>query len=445
VTNETVIDSKFDVVVVGSGPGGATTAKELSQRGKKVLVLEWGPNPVLKGSFWQYVMYGAMPGRSLLVTNELLGLVRGIITGGSSVFYYATAFKVPFDMLKSYGVDVTEEEREARAELPIAPLKDQMMTPMAIRMLESAQSLGYNWNRLDKFMFQDRWRKGMAFGFYGDPHDVKWTAAHSIEQALGHGAALVNGAKVTKVILENGVATGVLYRRQGKTQRAFAERVVISAGGIGSPLILRKSGIEGAGNDFFFDPLITVCGKVADMKATDEIPMSAGVHLEDEGYMMADMALPAPLDALFSLYEGRLSRSFSPRNNLRIMVKAKDSLGGNLTRNGRVRKLLSGDDIQKLDRGYRRAREILANAGAKGIFRTPYLAAHPGGTVKIGEYLDSDLKVKSIDNLYVCDCSVIPDASGLPPALTLICLGKRLAKHLCGAPKLNYPAKVNSS
>ena len=34
------------------------------------------------------------------------------------------------------------------------------------------------------------------------------------------------------------------------------------------------------------------------------------------------------------------------------------------------------------------------------------------------------------DNLYVCDCSVIPEAWGLPPTLTLIGLGKRLAKHL---------------
>ncbi len=435
MTNETIIDSKFDVIVVGSGPGGATTAKELSQRGKKVLVLEWGPKPVLKGSFWQYVMYGAMPGRSLLMTDQWLGLVRGIITGGSSIFYYGTCFPVPFDMLKSRGVDIDEEERETRAELPIAPLKDPMMTPMATRILESAQSLGYDWNRLDKFMFQDRWRPGMAFGYYGDPHGVKWTAAHSIEEALRHGAALINGAKVIKVIIENGCATGVVYAHRGKTQQVFAERVVVSAGGIGSPLILRESGIEGAGSDFFFDPLITVCGKVTDIKAADEIPMSAGVHLEDEGYMMTDMALPAALDALFSLYRGKLMRAFSPRSNLRIMVKAKDALGGSLTKNGGVKKPLTKDDMQKLNKGYRRAREILEKAGAKGIFRTSYLAAHPGGTVKIGEYLDANLKIKSIDNLYVCDCSVIPEAWGVPPTLTLVCLGKRLAKHLSGVPK----------
>ena len=41
----------------------------------------------------------------------------------------------------------------------------------------------------------------------------------------------------------------------------------------------------------------------------------------------------------------------------------------------------------------------------------------------------SELK-KTWDNLYVCDCSVIPEAWGLPPTMTLVGLGKRLAKHL---------------
>jgi choline dehydrogenase-like flavoprotein len=57
------------------------------------------------------------------------------------------------------------------------------------------------------------------------------------------------------------------------------------------------------------------------------------------------------------------------------------------------------------------------------------MAVHPGGTAKIGDLVDSNLKSR-LDNLYVCDCSVIPESSGLPPTLTLIALAKRLAKHL---------------
>ena len=61
------------------------------------------------------------------------------------------------------------------------------------------------------------------------------------------------------------------------------------------------------------------------------------------------------------------------------------------------------------------------------------LAAHPGGTVKVGELLDSDLKTKQYDNLYVCDCSVIPKPWGLPPTYTILALGKRLGKYLAGS------------
>jgi hypothetical protein len=43
----------------------------------------------------------------------------------------------------------------------------------------------------------------------------------------------------------------------------------------------------------------------------------------------------------------------------------------------------------------------------------------------------SDLKT-DVDNLYVCDRSVIPEDWGLPPSLTILALGKRLAQHLAG-------------
>ena len=112
------------------------------------------------------------------------------------------------------------------------------------------------------------------------------------------------------------------------------------------------------------------------------------------------------------------------------MIKIKDDLAGRLTDGGGVRKKLTRNDKEKLMKGYEHAKKILQNAGATGIYKTWYLAAHPGGTVKIGEFLDSNLKVKNYENLYVCDCSVIPEPWGLPPVLTILCLGKRLAKHL---------------
>jgi choline dehydrogenase-like flavoprotein len=419
-----------DAIVVGSGPGGATVAKELSQRGKAVLILEWADHRPLNRSIRQNARAFFYPGRSVLLTPQLLGLVRGIATGGSSEYYYATSFPVPFEMLEICGIDIRQEVKELKEELPVAPLKDEMVGPMSRRIMESAQDLGYGWEKLDKFMYQDKWKSEYAFGHYGDPHRVKWSARMYVEEAVANGATLINGAKVNRVLLEGHKVVGVEFTKGLRKYQAFAPRVVISAGGIGTPVILRASGIKRAGYDFFFDPLIGVRGTVKGIDVpASEIPMTAGVHLADEGYMMTDMAHPYPIAALSAAATFRFHKMFARRKTLQIMVKAKDELGGRLTDNGGVRKILDKREKQKLSRGYERAKKILRNAGAKDIFKTPYLAAHPGGTVKVGDILDSNLMTK-YDNLFVCDCSVIPEAWGLPPTTTIIGLGKRLAKHL---------------
>jgi choline dehydrogenase-like flavoprotein len=99
------------------------------------------------------------------------------------------------------------------------------------------------------------------------------------------------------------------------------------------------------------------------------------------------------------------------------------------SRCGGVRKRLTRDDRKKFESGYKRAKEILENAGAREVFKTWKLASHPGGTVKIGECVDTNLKTE-YDNLYVFDCSVIPEAWGLPPTLTILGLARKLSKHL---------------
>lgn len=437
---------KFDVIIIGTGPGGASTAKDLSRKGKRVLMLEWGPGGKVRGNLVQYFFQQLFPGKGMLITNNFLGMVRGITTGGSSLFYYATCFPVPHEMLKKHGIDVQKEEAEARDELPIGTLKSEMVTPMAKLIMESAQSIGYDWKLLQKFMHQDRWRPGMKFGYYGDPNRVKWSARMYAEEAVANGAVLLNKARVSNIILDGNRATGVEFRMRGKAYKAFAEKIVVAAGGIGSPVILRTMGLANVGYDFFYDPLITVCGKIDGVrKRIDEIPMTAGVHFPEDGIVMTDMAIPTVIDKTFTAQVLRFWRLFETRKTLRIMIKVRDDLAGRLTDSGGVRKKLTQADRDKLIKGYEIAKKILERAGATGIYKTWYLAAHPGGTVKLGEFLDSNLKLKNYENLYVCDCSVIPEPWGLPPALTLICLGKRLAKHLAGEKSGSFSAASSTS
>ena len=192
-----------------------------------------------------------------------------------------------------------------------------------------------------------------------------------VEQAVANGTTLVTGARVSKVLFEGNQAVGVEFTKARRKYRALAPIVVICAGGIGTPVILRASGMKRAGYDFFFDPLIGVRGTVKDIDVpTSEIPMTAGVHIQDEGYMMTDMAHPFATSAMFAAGVFRLDKMLSRPKTLQIMVKAKDELGGKLTDTGGVRKILDSNEKLKLQRGYERAKEILTHAGAKGIFRT---------------------------------------------------------------------------
>ena len=423
----------YDAIVVGTGPGGATVARELARASQRVLVFEWGGRETVTGGLGQTFRELFMPGRSLLMTYGGMALVRGITVGGSSLYYCGTAFEPPFEMLQRHGIDLRDEIAEARGELPIAPLAPELLAPGVTRIMESARSLGLDWRPLSKFIYQDRCHSTRPLGFYCAPsYEAKWNARMWVDEARENGAILRTGVKVRKVLVEGSAARGVVFTHAGRSHEVRADKVVIAAGGIGSPVILRASGLRRAGRDFFYDPLIVVVGEVDGLDVGPELPMSAGVHCVDDGYMMTDLSVPRYFYRAMAVQTGKLRKLGAYRRSLHIMVKAKDALGGHRTDRGGVRKGLTATDKAKLWHGYERARSILANAGATGIFKSGYVAAHPGGTVKVGDLLDENLRTE-IENLYVCDCSVIPEAWGLPPTLTLIGLGKRLARHLLGA------------
>jgi len=424
----TAINQNFDAIVVGSGPGGATVAKELSVRNKKVLILEWGNNAKIRASKIQMFSMAGRPGKGMLMTSGI-PVVRGITTGGTSIFYYASAFDPPYEMLRKYGVEIEKEIEEVKKEVPYAPLSDDLTGPMAKRIMASAQDLGYNWQKMPKLIYQDKCKANCWKCVYGCPYGAKWTSRDFVDEAVRHGAILVNRAKVEKVIVENNKAIGVAYTLKGSLQKAYADKIILGAGGIGSPVILRESGIKDAGYDFFMDPLITVMGPMDDLKGGKEICMAGGVHMDEEGYLMSDMTVAKGFFIGFNGVVLNFNKIFSHNRTLVIMVKIRDRLGGMLNNDGGVRKVIARSDWEVLNKGADKAKEILRHAGAKEAYTAMVMAAHPGGTVKINELVDSNLKTQ-YDNLYVCDCSVIPEAWGLPPTLTLLGLGKRLAKHL---------------
>jgi len=423
----------LDAIVIGSGPGGATAAKKLSEGGLSVTILEWGSAAPLRGTLSQMAGIAAIPGKGALAHPDLSLLLRGITTGGTSTINFASVKIPPFKLFKKYGVDLIDDEKALRSILPIHTLPDRLTGPLATQISLAAKQIGLNWQKLEKFIHLDNCRPACPRCTYGCPYDAKWSARNFVDDAQRAGATLLTNAKVTQVLHREGRAYGVKYTT-GKTEHTlFAPRIVLAAGGIGSPRILQNSGFPTAGRDYFVDPVIAVMGTTPappTQHAGKEIPMTAGMYLADKGITLADLTLPRPLYQAFVAQVGRFDRLLAHGRTLSIMVKIKDDLGGSIGPKW-LNKSLTSDDRQRFSEGTALARDILQQAGARQLFQSHHFAAHPGGGAKIGDIVDANLET-NIKGLFVCDASVIPEAWGLPPSYTIMCLAHRLGRQLAG-------------
>lgn len=425
------LHDRYDAIVAGSGPGGASVARELARRGLSVLIVEQGSAAPVAGTLAQMAAMAAVPGRGAFFHRDASLLVSGITAGGSSTLNFATAAPPPIDKFTALGIDLQPALAELRAELPMAPLPDALVGPMARRMMDAARDLALDWRKLDKMIRPQACRAGCWRCVYGCPFGAKWTARDFVDEACGHGAQLLDRARVERVLVEHGHAAGVELAVNGERKQVKAPLVVLAGGGVGSPRILHRSGLGPRSVPFFSDPVVAVMGEVDDIDGGAEVPMAAGMALHEEGISLADLTLPRPMYQAFAAQVGRVDRLFAHRRMLTMMVKIRDETGGGVGPRW-VDKGLQAADRARFKRGVALAREILQKAGARRIFKSWHFAAHPGGGAPIGASVDSSLRTATA-GLYVCDASVIPGPWGLPPTLTLLCLGKRLGAHLAAS------------
>ncbi|MCC6521418.1 MAG: GMC family oxidoreductase [Polyangiaceae bacterium] len=433
-----MLELETDVVVVGSGPGGATVARELARRGRRVVLLERGADERRRfyyGSYLGALLYTDRA--SLLFTEEGLNVVRPLMLGGATGMYCGCAAPPPAWMKERYGVELDHEVAEAEAELRVAPLPADMRGAASTRLAEAASEAGFPFVPQPKFMSPARApRFPGACGAHcmlGCRCGAKWNAAEWVDEAVAAGAVLHTRARVDRVTIEAGRATGVEGRMNARPFRVRGGTVVVAAGGIGSPRLLQASGLVGPGEGLTMDATLMVYGLSRERGIGGEPPMTWSYEDDAGGYMLSTLVDPWLLYPIMAGLESPRRALTWPRwrNVLGLMVKLKDDISGGVSPDGRISKPLTPRDRERLGRAEAVCRRILVQAGAEphSLFSTPLRGTHPSGTVRIGTHVDTDLAT-SVRGLYVCDASVFPEALDRPTVLTILALGKRLAKHL---------------
>jgi choline dehydrogenase-like flavoprotein len=257
----TVVE-RADVVVVGSGPGGAVVAHALAQAGKDVVLVEEGP-PVGAAEFTTDAgtsMLRLLREGGLRSTrgNIFMPTMAAIALGGGSVVNSAICVRPPDWVFDKWAEDhgthlLTGESLRGAFDrvqefLGIEPTAEAVLGERNLSFKRGCDALGISSEPCPR---NAPGCKGSAECFTGCRNGGKTSTDVSyVPAALRAGARVYTSLRVERVLSHKRRATGVtgsvvepFTGRTAGTFRIDARAVVLAAGCMASPVILQRSGI----------------------------------------------------------------------------------------------------------------------------------------------------------------------------------------------------------
>jgi choline dehydrogenase-like flavoprotein len=450
---------KADVAVIGSGAAGSVMAFELARRGLKVVVLERGrredPTTFEHSELAMFPRVYKEGGLQTSTDHDSL-IVQGGTVGGSTVINNAIWMRANLDRVlpdwEARGADIPRAALEA-AYTEIEGALHVTTVPHAVAnrgsdvFLRGCEAAGVpahylNNNRHDCI--------GCGWCNFGCRYGRKTSMLVTyIPWAEGRGTEVLDRCADVRVVHRDGRATGVEAVRDGKKLHVDADRVVVSAGAVGSSAVLLASGITVGGR---VGHGLHVLGGAFVTGETDEVldgfdgigltcVAEAGDDFVIESYFAPPVTFALRLGGWFLSHFERAER-YRHFIDGGVMV-GTDPRGGrvSLDRKGHVKIDLKLDetDLDRLRRGLKAISRIYLRGGARRVFPSTFKyleygseddldaidhqirkaddllfgSAHPQGGNPMHRdpskgVVGEDFAVHGMESLYVADTSVWP-------------------------------------
>jgi choline dehydrogenase-like flavoprotein len=456
---------RADVCVVGTGAGGGVVAKELAEGGLSVVMLEEGE--LLRTADFTARPRDATPryyrdgGQVVTLGNAPIALPLGRAVGGTTILNSATCYRTPPALLDRWGLWSADELdpffRRVERIFNVCRVPRDVAGRNAHVMERGAHALGWSGEYLHRAA---RGCVGSGVCAFGCPTGGKQHTGNTyVPRAWDAGAVTVTGARAVKVTPGRGV---VARTTGGARLRVDAGLVVVACGTIGTPVLLRRSGIRHRrlGRNLSLHPATGVWAEVdEDVDMSTGVPQAYAVdEFAAEGIMLEGWTGPPDMFALSLPLSGdehrRLVGRWRRTAQAGLMIRdasrgAVHHVGGRAV----IRYDLVPADLALLTRAISLAARLELAAGARvvhvpirgaGPVTTPaeaerltatvrqldLTAFHPLGTAAAGTVVDRDLMLS--DGLMVADGSVVPSALGVNPQLTIMALATRAAFAVLG-------------
>ncbi|MBL9038362.1 MAG: GMC family oxidoreductase [Archangium sp.] len=481
--SDEVIDC--DVVVVGSGAGGAASAWRLSAAGLRVLILEegrkWEATELSTKQSWAVRNLYAERGTSVAVGNVILPLPRGKTVGGSTFLNSAICFRTPDKVLKHWQSALGIEWADAAK---LAPVFAEVEQAIGVVKLSEAVAKEHSLvfkrgcdalNLTGDFISRNApGCVGCGLCQLGCPLGVKGSVDKNlIPMSLAAGAALVTCARVSTVLVENGVAKGVeawghlpVTEARGKKLTVRAKKVFLCAGAVSTPMMLLRQGVastSGHVGNHLHVHLASGAGALFEHVIDQWHGATQGYYLdlEGEGAVLETYSSTPDLMAVqFEHYKKPLSRL---RHIASCGVMMADTSEGTVRPGRDEGRSAMGydvrpDDMRVLKKGLRQIGEVYFAAGAKEVVtgivgagpvtslaelerllatdvqpdQMSVYGSHPMSTCRMSATRAEGVVKPTgeswdIDNLIIADASVFPTALGVNPQVTVMTVASVIA------------------